>query len=433
MRRATLNFGRLLRGRGIAAVLELITVGLLARELSPGPFGNIVLIQTYVLVVRGLFNFKLYEVLVRFGVPLLEEDNPGAFKQLLTLTLLVDLLSSVAAMLVAVAGASITGRILGWESGVPGMTMLYSLVLVTYGFGTAKGILRIFDRFDILSTQLMVGPVLRLGGVIAVMMAELSMLWYVVALALATAAGNIYLILVGLGEMKRQVGSLQPGNISAGNWRDEFTGLWKFMAILYWQGNIDMLPRHVTTLLAGSILGPAGAGLLRLSREVTKVLSKPGALLRQVLFPDLVRLWVRGTGAFSLIIIRAVMISALFGSAFVLASLSGSAPLLTLALGADYAAASPLVTLFLLATTIELMGSVLRAAGYAIGHAGQILKLHLASSVLYLLLFIVITPRTGLTGPGIAACLAALVPLIGMAFLVVHGIRTRPDRLPESE
>ena len=83
LRRAVRNFGKLLRGRSVAAVLELLTVVILARSLSPANFGNIVLVQTYVLVVRELFNFKLFEAIVRFGVPLIEAKDENSFKQLL--------------------------------------------------------------------------------------------------------------------------------------------------------------------------------------------------------------------------------------------------------------------------------------------------------------------------------------------------------------
>ncbi|MFQ5634001.1 MAG: lipopolysaccharide biosynthesis protein [Gammaproteobacteria bacterium] len=430
LRRAVRNFGKLLRGRGVAAVLELVTVGLLARALSPGSFGNIVLIQTYVLVVRGLFNFKLYEVLVRFGVPLLEDADHSAFRQLLRITLLLDLISSVVATLTAVLAAPLVGEILGWETGVAPVSMWYSCVLLTYGFGTAKGILRIFDRYDVLGIQLMVGPLLRLAGVLVIMLVDPTLRSFVIALVLATAIGNGYLIVQGLAELRRQLGTLELKLAFRRSWRGDFPELAKFVGIVYWQGNIDMLPRHVSTLLAGTILGSAGAGLLRLARETTKVLSKPGGLLRQVLYPDLVRMWLRGTDTFRMVLGRAILISALVGFGFVVAAMAGGSALLTVALGADYAAAAPLMTLLLLATTVELMATVLRAAGYAMGGAGAILRLHLFSSVFYLLLFVLLTPWLGLIGPGFAACAAALVPLGGTGLFVVRGIRER--HAPES-
>jgi len=427
LQRAFRNFGKLLRGRGVAAVLELLTVALLARELTPTPFGKVVLVQTYMLVIRGLFNFKIYEVLVRFGVPLLEASKDQSFKQLLRLTLLIDGLSSAVATVVAIIVARAAGMLLGWDDDIAPLAMIYSAALLTFGFGTAKGVLRIYDRYDVLGVQIMIGPVLRLIGVLLVMATEPTLILFVIALTLATALGNIYLIAMGWRELRRQVGAITFRGSSLKGWREEFDGLVKFVVIVYWQGNVDMLPRHITTLLAGTFLGPAGAGLLRLAREATKILSKPGALLRQVLFPDLVRMWVRHSPEFRAILVRATMISMFVGLIITTASIFGGSHLLAAALGADYAAAAPLLSLLLLATTLELMATVLRSAGYAMGYAGAILWQHLFSSVLYLASFIALTPHLGLIGPGLAACIASMVPLFGTGFLVVQGIRQRSE------
>ncbi len=425
IRRAASNFGKLLQGRGVAAILELLTVGLLARSLTPELFGTIVLMQTYVLVIRGLLNFKLYEVLVKYGVPLVENKEEQSFANLLRLTLFIDFASTLTATILAIAGAQITALVLDWQPLTTQATMIYSLVLLTFGFGTAKGMLRMFDRFDLLALQLMIGPVLRLAGVVLIMMTNPEMYLFVIVLTLATAAGNLCLIVMGLLEMRRQIGHIPLMLVPPEAWQERFTGIKRFMIVLYWQGNVDMLPKHISTLLAGSLLGPAGAGLLRLARETTKILSKPGALLRQVLFPDLVRLWLSDTRIFGAIVLRAIVVSALVGALFILGATFASGPLLGAALGDGYREAAPLINWLLLATTIELMASVLRAAGYAIGHAGKILKLHLMSSVIYLLFFILLTPQMGLIGPGLAACLAAIVPFAGMSTLTLGAIRKK--------
>jgi len=425
LQRAFRNFGKLLRGRGVAAVLELLTVALLARELGTTEFGKVVLVQTYILTIRGLLNLYSYQVLVRFGVPLLESGESHLFKKLLRITQLSDFLSVFIATVAAIALAAPVGMVFGWDSETASLSMIYSVALLSYGFGTAKGVLRIYDRYGVLSTQIMIGPVLRLAGVVLVMMVNPTLLWFVIALTITTAIGNFFLIVMGWRELRRQLGTLAIRGPALSGWRDDFEGLRKFVVIVYWQGNVDMLPRHMSTLLAGAFLGPAGAGLLRLARESTKILAKPGALLRQVLYPDLVRMWVRRSDHFRAILVRAMLISMLAGLVLTAVSTLGGAPLLGAALGADYAAAAPLLSLFLVATTVELMTNVLRAAGYAMGFAGTILKLHLFSSVLYLAAFSVLTPLVGLTGPGFAACLAAMLPLVGSGVLVVREMRAK--------
>ena len=64
------NFGVVLRGRGIAAVFTLAATALMANALPATEFGLVILLHTYVLAVRGILNFRTYEAMVRFGVPL---------------------------------------------------------------------------------------------------------------------------------------------------------------------------------------------------------------------------------------------------------------------------------------------------------------------------------------------------------------------------
>jgi O-antigen/teichoic acid export membrane protein len=428
LRRTARNFGMMARGRAVAGALQLLSVVVLARALSPTHFGYIVLIQTYVLVVRELFDLKLFEAIVRFGIPMIESNDEVNLRQLLRFALGIDFLTAVTATLVAVAATSLTARMLAWDDNLIPMMLIYSSVLLTSGYGTAKGVLRLYDRFDELGLQLMAASVLRLIAVLLVAWWKPGVLPFVVALTLASIVGNVYLNVRGWAELRRQVGRIALKEFLSGRWRTEIPGLWKFMTIIYWQANVDMLPKHLSTLLAGIFLGPEGAGLLRLAREITKILSKPGEILQQVLFPDLVRMWHRGANVFGSILRRALWISAAFGSFFVMVSTFGGAFLLAHALGEGYASAAPLLSLLMLAATFELLAGALRSAGYAMGIAGKILGLHLTGSVLYLVLFVAFTPHTGLIGPGLAACIASLVPLGGMTLLTLTHIRTKQTR-----
>lgn len=423
LRRMGKNFGKLLRGRGVAAVLELITVAVLARSLSPANFGQLVLVQTYVQMVRGLFNFRLHETVVRFGVPVHDANNHHSLRRLLRLTLLIDIAASGASVVVAILAVPLAGLLFDWDQDLILGALIYSSILLTSAKDTPKGILRLFDRFDVLGIQLMISPVARLFGVLVVSTQVPDVLSFVIVLALGTLAGNIYLIARGWMEYGRRIGGNLLRGPSIKGWRDEFPGLRGFLSIVYLQSNLDNVQKQAPTLLAGAILGAEGAGLLRIAREATKILSKPGALLQQVLFPNLVRLWTRHTANFRSILLRIVLVSGVFGLVFISASIFGGRPLLTGILGPDYAAAAPLMSLLLFAATLELVVFMLRTGGYAMGLAGKILWLHGISAVLYVIAFVAITPSMGLIGPGIAACFSATVTLIGISLLVSRGIR----------
>ncbi|PJA38648.1 MAG: hypothetical protein CO182_10445, partial [Lysobacterales bacterium CG_4_9_14_3_um_filter_62_6] len=90
MRRVAHNFGLLLRGRWIAAVMAFAATTLSARALGPSDFGIIVLLQAYVFLVRGIIDFQPFEAIVRFGVALHDQNQQPALARLSKLCLRVD-------------------------------------------------------------------------------------------------------------------------------------------------------------------------------------------------------------------------------------------------------------------------------------------------------------------------------------------------------
>ena len=101
MRRVLGNLGYLLRGRGIAAVMLLVATALMARALGPAEFGLVVLIHTYVVLVRGLLNVKQFLAIVRYGMPALDADDPRTLRRLIAVCWRVDRFACITATVVA--------------------------------------------------------------------------------------------------------------------------------------------------------------------------------------------------------------------------------------------------------------------------------------------------------------------------------------------
>ena len=416
-KRVLKNFGIVLRGRGIAAVFTLAATALMAHALSATEFGLVILLHTYVLAVRGFLNFRTYEAIVRFGVPLHENDDREGLKRLFRSTTVVDMASAIVATVVGVSAASIAGSFLHWDAQMVSLAGLYSLVMLTTVINTPNGILRLYDRFDALSVFYTVGPAIRIIGVMIAWSMDASMFVYIAIWAAAFVLENTWLYIRGHLEFRKHL----EGHIwQGGSWkeiRDTSPEFRHFIGVVYWQTNIDLLPKHLAVLLAGSLLGPAAAGMFRLARDFSSILSKPAMMLREVLFPDLARILHTQAEGFRQLGFRAVMAAGAVGLLLVLLSIPAGGPVLGI-IGAEYTVAAPLLTLMLLAATFELAGSPLRAAAYAMGKVGQVLRIHLVSVLIYLGLFYLLTPVLGLKGPGIAACIGALLTLLLMFRLV---------------
>jgi O-antigen/teichoic acid export membrane protein len=411
------NFGVVLRGRGIAAVFNMIALALMANALSPVDFGLVVLLHTYVLAIRGFLNFRTFESIVKYGVPLHANNDNDALRRLLRITTSVDVVSSIVATLLGVAAASITGKFLHWDSQMVTIAAVYSLTLLTTATGTPNGVLRLYDRFDVLGVWYTISPGIRFFGVAIAWFLDAGMLVFVCIWAAAFVFENCWIYLRGHREFHRHMSESIWRGFRWQELRETTPEFRHFMGVIYWQTNVDLLPKHLAVLLAGSLLGPAGAGMFRLANDFSTILSKPGLMLREVLFPDLSRMLHNKQAGFHELGFKAVKIAGASGLLMVILSIPLGAPILGI-VGPDYTPAAPLMTLMLLAATFELAGSPLRAAAYALGGAGTVLRIYALSSFVYLSLFYVFTPPLGLIGPGIAASIGGALTLGRLLYLV---------------
>ena len=114
---------------------------------------------------------------------------------------------------------------------------------------------------------------------------------------------------------------------------------------------------------------------------------------------------------------RTAKIAGSAGLAFVIFSIFFGEPMLGI-VGEEYVPAAPLLSLLLLAASFDLASASLRAAAYAMGRAGTVLKIHIGGIVAYVSVFFLLTPLAGLAGPGLASVLASLLALSLTARLV---------------
>ncbi|CAH1388215.1 lipopolysaccharide biosynthesis protein [Candidatus Nitrotoga sp. M5] len=418
MRRVLENFGFLVRGRGVAALLSLGATALMARALGPTEFGLVVLMQTYVLLVRGLLNFQPFEAVVLHGVPAHDADDTRTLRRLIKVCRRVDRRTTLVATALGLIAAPLIGPSMGMDRDHVILLTAYSLVLLTIGNGTANGILRLFNQFDAIGRQMVIGPAIRFSGVLIVWWLDGPLSMFVATLAIAYATENIYMSWRGRLEYRQRIGRPPEGEFVSDANLAEFSGLRHFLWINYWQSNLDLVYKNLSIMLAGYLLGPAEAGLLRLVREFSSVLSKPSALIRQVVFPDLTRSWNHGSTDFNQVAYRTALLGGSFGLVFVTASYFLGDQLLSTLIGKDFTAAAPVLTWMLLAATFDLTTASLRAAAYAAGHAGKVLLINVITTIIYIIMFVSLTLWMGLIGAGVAACVAAALPPLFMVALI---------------
>lgn len=446
-RRLLTNFSWLAGGRTAGALLTLAATAIAARALGAAEFGLVVMIHAAALLIRQLANVKTAESVIRYGVPLAEggkregakhegakggvlkdpgaaSDGPqiGELKGLILRLARIDLIAGAVAAVIGLGCLLFLTERFGLPADLQGPAYLYLGVVLVSVTGTARGTLRLLDRFGVLSAQLAVGPALKLLSVLALQLTPQAgnTVYYVLIWAGAYFVEHVYSWWRACRAFNRYYGEVKREPLRLN--RREMRG---FLYTTYWQGTLDAAPKQAATLLAGTLLGPAGAALFAFARELAEVLAKPVVLLRQVVFPDLARLWMNDVPRFVRVTWRTGAITAGVGLAVVLVSIVAAEPLLAALAGADFGAAGMLLTLLLLGASVELAGAAFRPAGYVMGKARALLNVQVLATTVYLVAFLGFAELFGLNGIGFASILSGIVTFLGGGYLVRRGCRAR--------
>ncbi len=423
------NFSWLAGGRTAGAVLALAATALAARMLGAEALGLVVMVHAAALTVRQLCNVKTAESVIRYGVPLAEEGRIGELKGLILRFARIDLVTAAVAAGTAGLLLLFYAEALGLPAELRAPAALYVLALLTSITGTARGTLRLLDRFGTLSTQLAIGSAAKLAGVLVLLLtpARTVVAAYLVVWVLAYFVEDVYTWWRAYRAFRTQYGQVRM--IEPVLDRKEVRS---FLFTTYWQSTLDAAPKQMATLIAGTILGSAGAALFSLARQLAEVVAKPVNLLRQVVYPDLARLWRNDVRRFVNVTWRTGAVTAGVGMVVVLVSVIAGDLLLSVLAGPEFAAAAQLLTLLLLSASIELAGASFRPASYVMGKAQALLNVQILATLLYLVAFVTLAELFGLNGVGLASLMSATVVFFGAGYLVLRGARERlrADRTP---
>jgi O-antigen/teichoic acid export membrane protein len=430
-RRLAENFGWLLGGQGLSAVFTVGATVICARTLGAGDFGVLVMLHAAALLVRQFCNFKTAEAVVRFGVAEHAAADSDRWGVLLAALWRLDVIGMLLAMLViaVLLFLSMTFSLFS----VPSTAWWYVLAASGFVAGTARGALRVLDRYAVLGMVEGVGPLVRFLGVAVLGLRDAPVQYFVCVWAFALWVDQIIVLIPAWRHVRAALANvnLGPARLS----RLQIPGLRRFLVAVYWQSNVDALLRQGPTLLVGANLGTADAGVYRLVRDVADVLRKPVALIRQAVFPDLARMWMTDPRRFMWFSLQLSGLLGLFGVVFMFATTWFGAPLLFLMGGEQFASGTWLMALLVGAAVLELPSGVLRPAIYTLGGERLVLGLSVAVLFTYAVSFLLLVNSQQSLTPGYAALIAAVVSL-STYLLVLWRILRRPinrERMRASE
>ena len=415
------NAGKLLGGKLAGGLIGLIYLSLAAHTLGKHDFGVLVLINFYALLVGNFCVLQGWHTLLRYGSRAQAADDPEGFRQLFAFVAKIEMLSGLGAMTLAAAGSWWAGHLFGWPDSLAGFAALYALAIISNTQTTPAGVLNLYGRFDLLSLQQVVGPVVRLAGALAAWLCSAGLEGFLMAWLLGSVLEGLAQWWLGLGELRRR-GILRPLHADTTGITARHAGIWRFLLANNLDIGLTDAGNRITPLAVGAILNPAAAGLYHLALRLGMILQQPVLVLGRTLYPELAKLVASGRQpAVRALVLRTGFVAMAGGLVVTLVFVAFGKPLLRAVGGAGFDEAYVLLLLIAAARTVHLFGFPFGAALVALGRPNLTLGINLVVTLALLPVLYGLLRSVDLSGAGLHALAYALLTVGALAFALLRG------------
>lgn len=426
------NTGYLLGGKAVATALHLAALALASRALGPDRFGIVVLIHAFAQTVGGLGTFQTWQTMIQYGTSHLAAGRRTGLQRVIAFSAALDGSSGLAAMLCGMAVLALFGTATGIPADHIALAIAYCLLIPTMAASTATGLLRMFDRFDLLALQSSANAAVRLAGVGIAAAIDAPLVAFVAIWFLSDLVADLLIWGAAWWETRRR-GITAGFRVRLGGVARDNPGIWRFSLATNATTAVATLLGPALTLWVGAFLGPAAAGLFRIAFTVVDAASKPGDMMTRAFFPEAARLRAAGKlGQFWSISLKVILLSLLAAAAIVAALFVGGADwLIWLAFGGEYEPAQPLLELMAFALLATLPLYFLEATLIVLGRAGAVLAARIAGAIIAFAALAALYDDLGLIAAGAAYVAGTIaVAVVNVALLLRRLARQGRRRTP---
>jgi O-antigen/teichoic acid export membrane protein len=421
-------------GSAIVVAGYATQIALITHFLGLGEYGVFAIVVSLVDLVGRLFDFQVGQMTQAFAAETFRSDRRRT-AGIAQFSYAIDLGAGVAGFLVVAAVAPIAApRLLDGEYGA-GIFILYALtMLATTTETTSIALLQLCGRFGTILRLTFMREFLRLGFVLAALLATDSLLPVVIALvAMEALMGVMWTAAAGRASSERFSGSSiwRPSLSATKGIRREMAGtVFHTNMISY----VKVLASHGPTLLLGIMRTPAEVGAFKIGMAIAAIVGKPADPAWAAVLPRLAKLRAAGRRSEMSALIRQTSIGALVAiSALGVAAILFRDPLLRLFGGQEALAAAPVLVLGVVSRVVN--GALFWNSPllYALKRAGTASVVFVGASLAFVPLLVLSIDRWGATGAAAALLLWSVIVNAGLSVAALRALRlVAPAQLTSS-
>jgi O-antigen/teichoic acid export membrane protein len=393
-------------GKALQGIMSLVYVALAARTLGVVDFGSLMLIHSLVFGASQILRFQTWQAVIRYGSEAVQNNQGARFKKLIRYLYRLDLIAAVIGLAFILLVMAPAARLFELPPEMVGVTQIYGLsIAFLIMTSTPMGILRLFDRFDLIAHQTVVAPFVRFIGALFLFFTSGDLTGFLIVWFIASIISRIALQFFAMRELRRAPIWKQTDEPYTGH----EPGILRFILSHNLSRGLNVSQPQIALLVVGWLMGPAAAGVYKIAQQFADIIIKPvDKLLIPAIYPELAKLQgesgrkerrqvLAGNAIFAGLMAVTVLVFLIGFGDEIIATIIGPA------FRESY---GPMVVLTL-AGAVTLIAFPLGPLLSSAGRIKHMIAIDITVVVLYIASIIVLAPALGLIGPAYAAVIAS--------------------------
>ena len=414
VKRLAKNMSWLFLSQILIAFFGLASLIIAARALGPAAVGILALVDAYVQILDRLFRLEPWQAVIKYGSEALAQDDTARFRHLVKLSVVIDILGGLLAGTIALLLAPTLAPLIGLPEGIGASYIsLVAIGLFLSLRPTGIAVLRIFDRFDVLAISDMVIAGLRFVGIVIAYMLSLDIWAFLALMLLHQILTGLVAFFFAVNELRKR--SLQAFmNLKLSKAFSDNPGFLRFL----WNSNFNVILRQSTqrldVIVAGAMLDVTAVGFYQVGKRIMTNVVRLGAPIRQVLYPEMTRLWACAEFGKFWRLVRYTTI-AMFGVSLIVSlPLAWKMPeIAVLLFGPEFRDAAPVMTILMFAAVLYLGALALSPALLSMGLDSALVRTTFVSTCIFAISFLPLFYWLGIEGIALTHVLFNLVWTLG--------------------
>lgn len=392
----------LLSGNLLSSLIGLVVVSILTKKLTLEQYGTIVMVQAYAMLIGQVFSFQTWQALIKYCTDAIKIHDRSMLIGYLQTGFTLDIAGAILSCFAAFGLVFPITYVLNLDGKLISSHMIYMLVNITNIIGMPTAILRLSNSYKYFNYCSVLNWSLKLTLITLLAIVDKLSIGNVLFAYLASeATANLLLFYFGIRKLANY--QINPSKIIPCKKTIVFAkkNVRYLIFILRSSANGTVLgaTRILDELIIGALIGPAAAGIFKVIKITSSLISKMSDPLYLTFYPEIAKFVTNNdTNSIKKIIKKFHLYIGCMGLIVMILFQFSGEYLIQLFFTKEYLVGFPVMSLYLLGLLIPIFFFYLQPLMLAYELDDVALIINSTGSVIYLVMLYFLVSRYGLYG-----------------------------------